>query len=171
MKRPPPEWTRARRQSEQEQLLAIVSLRRHQAKEQPLVTYRCGKGQAGGRGDCTMLEVWASKLGPVLFTPARTRPRRVTYTPHQPDHDPLFEDPRTNEGERLPKLPAQAHVLEEWVQRLGEQVGTTNLLLTDLLVCRHGTASIEVARLRQDVTAQVGTVLVSHGDERRVAAE
>ena len=156
MKRPPPDWTSYRPRHEEEKLLAAVSLRRHQAKEQPLLRYACGRPGKAGRGDCTMMEVWASKLGPIVFIPASSSPPAVYSRPSR-----LVVVPQGQDSKRPPKRTAQAHLLEAWLARWAEVTGGDNELMGEALSCKHMACHLSPARLRHDVAAQAGTVLVS----------
>ena len=144
----------------QEDLLADITRRRLGDRERPVVRYACGLGASGGRGDCTMLEVWASKMGHIVFHPEQPAGGYVAYGFGTGSAQPIHLFPKGPDGERLPKLPARARLLDGWLKEVVEATGSPGVFLYDALSCKHVTCDLAVARLRADVAGKVGTVRV-----------
>ena len=115
-------------------LLAALNARRHSRREKPIVRYTCGDGGTKGRGECTLLEVWASKLGPLMFLPA-------------------MESLHPGEPEREATVWVMHKVLKATEARTGG-----SFAFIDLLLCKHRSEHLEPAQLRSDVEKQVGVV-------------
>ena len=93
-----------------------------------------------------MVSLYGSSSPPVVYS----GPSRLVVVPQGQD------------SKRPPKRLARAHLLEPWLAQWAEVTGGDNELMGEALSCKHMACHLSPARLRHDVAAQAGTVLVSH---------
>ncbi len=164
MKRPPEPLADKDFVTKRDELLAAVTLRRHQAKELPTLRYTCDYSAAGGRGACTLLEAWASSLGTVMFKP-KCR--------HSANHNMQLGSLTQRPSGALPvsiaycrpvEHPATAFLLEELVADIYGRTGKRDVLLTGFLYCRHRIADRRLSQLVEDVRLKRGVVRISADD-------
>lgn len=113
-------------------LLAAVTVRRSRGGEQPLVRWTCDDASSGGRGACTVLEVWPSPHGHILFRPAGHISAERAAT--RPD------------GNGPVRFPATASLLETMIRNGGPEA-----IVNGALLCRHRIAALSLELLCDDI--------------------
>lgn len=120
-------------------LLPAIEAWRTVPTRKPLVRYTCDYAASGGRGSCTLLEVWNTPDGPLVYFPAY----RVSKQEHDRRQGRWPEDLRGGmEGRHYAARVSEVLRWPVVIKDYGE---------TDALNCAHRVADLDINQLWQDV--------------------